>query len=200
MRQGIDVAEASKDAQADTASVDSLVQAASRRCSDGPTANCPERSRGDFDTKDLVQEAALRMLKRRSRFEPRHAHSVQAYLRRPVLNLVRDEARRLARRPEAVDVGDEFPCDQTGPLEITIRQELRARYEEAVRSLRPKDQRLMKASVEEERHVNDIARVFGLPSPAAARMAVQSVNAQTQRPKVESYPLQGGFNVDPHLR
>ena len=49
-------------------------------------------SRGDFDTKDLVQEAALRMLKRRFLFEPRHAHAVQAYMRRTVMNLVRDEA------------------------------------------------------------------------------------------------------------
>jgi DNA-directed RNA polymerase specialized sigma24 family protein len=93
-------------------------------------------------------------------------------MRRTVLNLVRDEARRLARRPEPVDLGDELPCDQTGPLEITMRRELRARYEEALRTLRPKDRRLIVASLEEERHVNEIASVFGLPSPAAARMAV----------------------------
>jgi RNA polymerase sigma-70 factor (ECF subfamily) len=132
----------------------------------------PRGSRGDFDTKDLVQEAALRMLKRRSLFEPRHAHSVQAYLRRTVMNLVRDEARRLARRPESVDLGDELPCDQTGPLEITIQRELRARYEEALRGMRPKDRNLIVASVQEERHVSEIARIFNLPSPAAARMAV----------------------------
>jgi DNA-directed RNA polymerase specialized sigma24 family protein len=88
------------------------------------------------------------------------------------MNLVRDEARRLARRPETVDVGNEIPCEQTGPLDITIRAELRARYEEALRTLRPKDRSLIVASVEEERHVSEIAHIFGMPSPAAARMAV----------------------------
>jgi hypothetical protein len=38
--------------------------------------------------------------------------------------------------------------------------------------MRPKDRRLIVASVSEERHVSEIARLFGLPSPAAARMAV----------------------------
>jgi RNA polymerase sigma-70 factor (ECF subfamily) len=132
----------------------------------------PRGSRGDFDATDLVQEAALRMLKRRALFEPRHPHAVQAYMRRTVLNLVRDEARRLSRRPEWVDLGDDLPGDQTGPLEITMRHELRARYEEALRTMRPKDQRLIVASLEEERHTSEIARIFGLPSPAAARMAV----------------------------
>lgn len=172
MGQGIEVAEASSDVPADTASVDTLVQRCLPSVQRWAHGKLPRGSRGDFDTKDLVQEAALRMLKRRALFSPRHAHAVQAYLRRTVLNLVRDEARRLARRPEAVDLGDELPCDQTGPLEITIRRELRARYEEALRTLRPKDQRLIVASIDEERHVNDIARAFGLPSPAAARMAV----------------------------
>jgi RNA polymerase sigma factor (sigma-70 family) len=112
------------------------------------------------------------MLKRRSLFTPRHAQSVQAYLRRTVLNLVRDEARRLARRPAVVDLGDDLPCQRTGPLEITMRHELRARYEKALRTLRPKDQRLIVASLEREHHVTEVARICGLRSPAAARVAV----------------------------
>lgn len=173
MRQGIDVAEASvTDATADSTSVDTLVQ----RClpSVQRWAHCklPRGSRGDFDTTDLVQEAALRLLKRRSLFRPRHQQSVQAYLRRTVLNLVRDEARRIARRPALVDIVEDLPCGQTGPFEITFRHELRARYEEALRTLRPKDQRLIVASIEREHHVNEVARICGLRSPAAAHMAV----------------------------
>ena len=172
MRQGIDVANASADVAVDSMSVDTLVQTCLPSVQRWAHGKLPRGARGDFDTKDLVQEAALRMLKRRYLFEPRHAHSVQAYMRRTIMNLVRDEARRLARRPETVDLGDEIPCEQTGPLDITIRAELRARYEEALRTLRPKDRSLIVASVEEERHVSEIAHIFGLPSPAAARMAV----------------------------
>jgi RNA polymerase sigma-70 factor (ECF subfamily) len=173
MRQGIDVAEVSAtDATADSTSVDILVHRCLPSVQRWAHRKVPRASRGDFDTKDLVQEAALRMLKRRSMFRPRHAHSVQAYLRRTVLNLVRDEARRLARRPAIVDLVEDLPCDQTGPLEIIFRHELRARYEEALRTLRPKDQRLIVASIEREHHVNDVARICGLRSPAAARVAV----------------------------
>ena len=173
MRQDIDVAQSSPtDPPGDSKSVDSLVQHCLPSVQRWAHGKLPRASRGDFDTKDLVQEAALRMLKRKSLFTPRHAHSVQAYLRRTVLNLVRDEARRLARRPETVAIGDELPSEQTGPLEITMREELRARYVEALRTLRPKDRGLIIASIEREQHVSEIARVFGLPSPAAARVAV----------------------------
>jgi len=173
MRQGIDVVEASTmDATMDTSSVDTLVQRCLPSVQRWAHRKIPRTSRGDFDTKDLVQEAALRMLKRRSLFRPRHAQSVQAYLRRTVLNLVRDEARRIARRPMLVDIADDLPCDRTGPIDIIFRHELRARYEEALRTLRPKDQRLIVASIEREHHVNEIARICGLRSPAAARVAV----------------------------
>jgi RNA polymerase sigma-70 factor (ECF subfamily) len=172
MRQGIDVEASVTDATADPTSVDILVQRCLPSVQRWAHRRLSRTSRGDLDTTDLVQEAALRMLKRGSLFQPRHPHSVQAYLRRTVLNLVRDEARRLARRPATIDICDEVPCDRTGPLEITFRHELRARYEEALRTLRPKDQRLIVASLEREHHVNDVARICGLRSPAAARVAV----------------------------
>ncbi len=173
MRQDIDVEEPpATEASPKATSVDTLVQHCLPSVQRWAHGKLPRASRGDFDTKDLVQEAALRMLKRRSLFTPRHAHSVQAYMRRTVLNLVRDEARRLARRPESVAIGEDLQCEQTGPLEIAMRQELRTRYIEALHTLRPKDQRLIVASVEKEEHCTEIARRFGLPSPAAARVAV----------------------------
>ena len=135
MRQGFDVGNASSDVVVESMSVDTLVQRCLPSVQQWAHGKLPRGSRGDFDTKDLVQEAALRMLKRRFLFEPRHAHAVQAYMRRTIMNLVRDEASRRtpARRPECVDVGDEIPCDQTGPLEITISNDLRTRYEAALR-------------------------------------------------------------------
>jgi len=41
-----------------------------------------------------------------------------------------------------------------------------------MRSLRTKERLLLIARVEQERKAKDIARLFGLPSPDAARMAV----------------------------
>src|SRR5438128_11498962 len=59
----------------------------------------PAAARGALDTGDLVQETALHVLRRLDAFEPRHVGAMQAYLRQAVLNRIRDEVRRIGRRP-----------------------------------------------------------------------------------------------------
>jgi DNA-directed RNA polymerase specialized sigma24 family protein len=103
-------------------------------------------------------------------------------LRLTVLNLIRDEVRRVGRQPNPVELIEEPACERTGPLQFTIRQEIRARYEEAMRALKAKDQRLVVARMEQGRSLTDIARAFGLRSPDAARMAInRAVNRLMQR-------------------
>ena len=173
MCQAIDVANPSNDPGSDPKPpVDLLVQRCLPSVQRWAHGKLPQAARGEFDTKDLVQEAALRMLKRSGRFEPRHTQAVHAYMRQTVLNLIRDQARRLARRGEPLELGEELPCHQTGPLELAARAELRARYLEALGALRAKERRLLIARVEGERTATEIARLFDLPSPDAARMAV----------------------------
>src|SRR5262245_54752392 len=50
----------------------------------------PVYARGALDTDDLVQQAAYQTLRRLHLFEPRHVHSLQAYLREAVVNRIRD--------------------------------------------------------------------------------------------------------------
>lgn len=160
-----------EEVQADS-SVETLIQAclpAVRRWAHG---RVPRGARGQFDTTDLVQEAALRMLQRRGLFAPRHPGAVEKYLRLTVLNMVRDQARRIASRPEIVGLEAEPPCPRTGPLLHTMREELRARYERQLAELRPKDRRLVAARLQQGLSVDDIMRRFGFRSPDAARMAV----------------------------
>src|SRR5262245_29002524 len=45
----------------------------------------PASARGRLDTGDLVQEAALHVVARIDRFEPRHVGAMQAYLRLSVI-------------------------------------------------------------------------------------------------------------------
>jgi RNA polymerase sigma-70 factor (ECF subfamily) len=153
-------------------SVEALVQDCLPSVQKWAHGRFPRVARPEFDTQDLVQEAALRMLSRGKRFEPRHAYAVQAYMRQTVLNLARDRARRLVHREEPLERGDEYPCQEAGPLECAIDQEHRARYEEALRSLTSKDRRILVARVKHELNATDIAHAFGLPSPDAARMAI----------------------------
>ena len=56
------------------------------------------------DTDDLVQVAVLRALNKVGRFEPHREGAFLAYLRRILLNAVRDEIRRVARRPGMEDL------------------------------------------------------------------------------------------------
>src|SRR5262245_10381200 len=95
----------------------------------------PRGARERLDTDDLVQEALLQSLDRLHAFEPRFDGALLAYLRQAVLNRVRDEVRRAARRPPATEpTGDEADPGPS-PLDDAIGQETVSRYEAALERL-----------------------------------------------------------------
>ena len=132
----------------------------------------PPHARGTLDTNDLVQEAAMHVLARLDKFEPRHVGAMQAYLRMSVINRIRDEIRRVGRRPEAVEMVNEPPSDATSPLEATIREEAYERYRDALTRLRTRDREMVVARVEVQWTIQEIAERFAMPSVDAARVAV----------------------------
>jgi RNA polymerase sigma-70 factor (ECF subfamily) len=132
----------------------------------------PAHARGSLDTGDLVQEAALHVLARLDKFEPRHVGAMQAYLRMSVINRIRDEIRRVGRRPEAVEFTDETPGDATSPLEAAIRDEAYQRYRNALEQLRTRDREMVVARIEVQWSISEIAQRFGMASLDAARVAV----------------------------
>src|SRR5881227_2636184 len=71
----------------------------------------PAAARGNLDTGDLVQEAALHVLGCLDRFEPRHVGAMQAYLRQSVINRIRDEIRRIGRQPPPLELLDDHASD-----------------------------------------------------------------------------------------
>jgi RNA polymerase sigma-70 factor (ECF subfamily) len=132
----------------------------------------PAAARGHLDTGDLVQETALHLLDRLATFEPRHAGSMQAYLRQSVINRIRDEVRRIGRRPAPVELPEDLRCNRASPLETATKAEERASYRAALMQLRPKDRRLIVARVELQWTLAEIAEHFGMASVDAARVAV----------------------------
>ena len=132
----------------------------------------PAVARGSLDTGDLVQEAALHVLARLDKFEPRHVGAMQAYLRQSVINRIRDEIRRVGRRPVAVELVEEPPSDATSPLEAAIRDEAYLRYRDALKRLRPRDREMVVARIEVQWSLPEIAHRFGMASIDAARVAV----------------------------
>jgi RNA polymerase sigma-70 factor, ECF subfamily len=132
----------------------------------------PAHARGSLDTGDLVQEAAMHVLARLDKFEPRHVGAMQAYLRLSVINRIRDEIRRVGRRPETVELKSEPTGDDTSPLEAVIREEAYERYRRALGQLRSRDREMVVARVEVQWSIHEIAQRFGMASLDAARVAV----------------------------
>ena len=132
----------------------------------------PAHARGSLDTGDLVQEAAMHVLARLDKFEPRHVGAMQAYLRLSVINRIRDEIRRVGRRPETVELTSEPGSDDTSPLEAVIREQAYDRYRRALGQLRTRDREMVVARVEVQWSIQEIAHRFGMASLDAARVAV----------------------------
>lgn len=132
----------------------------------------PAHVRGALDTGDLVQEAAMHVLARLDKFEPRHVGAMQAYLRMSVVNRIRDEIRRVGRRPETVEMSTEPISDATSPIEAAIRVQAYERYRSALGELRPRDREMVVARVEMQWTAEQIAHRFRMPSVDAARVAV----------------------------
>ena len=132
----------------------------------------PSAARGALDTDDLVQKVALNMLKQLDQFEPRHVGAMQSYLRRSVINGIRDEVRRVGRRPQHIELPEDAPSDRASALEIAIQAETYARYRAALGGLSEKDRELIVGRIEMQWSFAEIQHRFGLASVDAARMAV----------------------------
>jgi len=132
----------------------------------------PAVARGNMDTGDLVQEAALHVLGRLDHFEPRHVGAMQAYLRQSVINRIRDEVRRIGRNPPPYELQDEHASDRTTPLEAAIQAEAYEQYRAALLQLSAKDREMIVARIEVQWSLPEIAHRFGMRTVDAARMAV----------------------------
>src|ERR1700719_1705599 len=108
----------------------------------------PRWARDGMDTDDLVQETAIRAVKRIGSFEPRHEGALQSYLRQAIVNRIRDEVRRSARSPGAGELQDNHADPGASPLEVAIGREAVERYEAALARLRPEEREAIVARVE----------------------------------------------------
>jgi RNA polymerase sigma-70 factor, ECF subfamily len=132
----------------------------------------PAAARGKLDTSDLVQETVLHVLRRLDTFEPRHVGAMQGYLRQSVMNLIRDEVRRIGRHPTPSQLPDDMPSDLRSPYEEAVRAEDVYRYHVALSNLPSRDRELIVARIEAQWTYDEIASRFSMPTPDAARMAV----------------------------
>jgi RNA polymerase sigma-70 factor, ECF subfamily len=132
----------------------------------------PRWTRDLMDTDDLVNETVLRAVNRLHTFEPRHDGALVAYLRKAVMNRIRDEVARRKRMPPQQSLDDNHADRGASPLEEAIGREAVERYEAALGRLREEDREAIIARVEMESSYEEVAKALGKPSSDAARMAV----------------------------
>lgn len=132
----------------------------------------PARSRGLADTDDLVQITMIRVLKQMERFEPRHPGAFLAYLRRILINVMRDEIARSATRGVQEEPGDALVDPRPSPLESALGRDLVERYDEAFSRLGEEQQEAVFMRIEMGLGYDEIAEALGKNSANTARMTV----------------------------
>ena len=139
----------------------------------------PHGARDLSDTDDLVQDTIISTLRHLDHLEIRGEGALQAYLRRAVLNRIRDELRRHSRRGPAETLDDErFLCASDSPLDQVIGQEALMRYEAGLAQLSTGERQAVIARIEMGQTYAEIAAALGRPSAEAARMAVNRALAR----------------------
>ncbi len=132
----------------------------------------PARARGFADTDDLVQITLVRVLRQLERFEPRHEGAFLAYLRRILINAMRDEIARAATRGQQEPVGEHMTDPGPSPLEAALGRDMLDRYEAAFDRLSEEQQEAVFMRVEMGLSYDEIAAAMDKPSANAARMMV----------------------------
>jgi len=132
----------------------------------------PGHARDLSDTDDLVQVTLLRALDHVKEFEPNREGAFLAYLRRILLNAMRDEIRRSTRRPAREPLDDELPDRGLSVIEQVIGRDTMERYEAALMQLPEEQQEGIILKIEFDFTHQEIADALGKPSANAARMMV----------------------------
>lgn len=132
----------------------------------------PARARGMTDTDDLVQVTLLRALDHVEGFELRSEGAFLAYLRRILVNQIRDLARRAACRPVEVELRADAASGEPSPLELAIGRDRMEQYEAALEELGERDREATILRLEMGLTYPEIATAIDAASPNAARMVV----------------------------
>jgi RNA polymerase sigma factor (sigma-70 family) len=158
----------------DTSALNQLFSRLLPRLTRWTRGRLPRRARHSADTSDLVQDAMMNALRNLDGFEPRRREALQAYLRQAIRNRVRDEMRRLERRPRSAEMPVELlEAADDSPLERAILGENVERYRQGLARLTEEEQDLIVGRLELGFSYEQLALATGRGTPDAARMAIR---------------------------
>jgi len=132
----------------------------------------PAYARDLMDTDDLVLISFMRTLDRLKEFKPEREGAFLAYLRQVLMNRIREEIRKLSRRPARGPLNEEITDRAPSPLDNVIGAELLQNYETALAALNKRQQEAVILRIELGFSYPQIAEAIGSVTPNAARMFV----------------------------
>jgi RNA polymerase sigma-70 factor (ECF subfamily) len=132
----------------------------------------PAYARDLAQTDDLVQDTLVAALAHLNEFEIRREGAFLAYLRSAFLNRMRDEIRRVQRRPVREALGSEIADHRRSVVEEAVGRETLEHYEAALAELSEEQREAVMLRLEFGYTYPDIANAMGKPTANAARMVV----------------------------
>jgi RNA polymerase sigma-70 factor (ECF subfamily) len=133
----------------------------------------PKWARHSMDTADVVQETVLQTIRNLGSFEPQREGALLGYLRRSLLNRIRDRFRYAKRHPAPTELSDTTKDTGASPLDLAIDEEDRRRYLDALNRLAPSDREAIVGRLELGYSYDQLALILKKPTPGAARLAVR---------------------------
>jgi RNA polymerase sigma factor (sigma-70 family) len=131
---------------------------------------------GAVDADDLVQAALLRALRRIDAFEMRGEAALLGWLRRILLNEVRDELRRRHSRGEVVAIDANLAADGD-PVGAVLAHERARAYASALRALNARQRRCVRLRVEHGMSFGEIAAATGGSEDGARMIVVRALRS-----------------------
>ncbi len=156
----------------DAAALERILERYLPRLQRWASGRLPSYARSLFDTTDIVQETLLRTLEGIHRIEARPG-VFQSYVRKAVLNRIRDQIRWASRRAGSGEIPEDLADPAPSPVEHAIGADLLARYERGMEAVDDEDRRILHLRIDLDFDFDEIAAMTDRPSPNAARMAFQ---------------------------
>jgi RNA polymerase sigma factor (sigma-70 family) len=113
----------------------------------------------------------VNVLQRLSYFDASRTGALEGYVRVALRNRVRDEVRRISRRPPS-EALVEAPDMGPSPLDGVLFEDTANRYRAALERLRPTERAVIIAFVEHGSDYKKLAEILRKPTPNAARVAL----------------------------
>ena len=142
----------------------------------------PRAVRDIEDTEDLVQTAFMRAFDRSRIIELQADGSLLAYLRTIVLNEIRAQLRRSARRPARSVTENTLPDPEGGSiLDLLINDERTAAYQQALEELTPRQREVVVLRLEFGMTFPEIGKEMGSSQDAARTTTSRALAALARR-------------------